>query len=565
MIDYYSQLREPAYNSNMPITPGTASHAGRFDPLLSLVLLDPAISEHLDTRSGTLPSVGYEAGGSNVVRAYATSLHETIHWWQHVGSTTGLLSGLTTAAQAALCIKYMSELGKEAPKPLLGALRSGRYRPTEEDHPAWRAALRWREAELGNAFLVGPAQAFARVKADPFLFESIGHSIAMHHTGVTWYIGQVVDAGGSVFHSTDAWMDLYERSHQEGRLLFGVHELALLPFGARDLFEGQARLSELQYHDRAVEPHTLAEFRQMGLLEGVYGRCFEHFLKTAELPPPDGVVSPEVNLFLLLCDLAIHSSAGYPLAIPDALDLVRDNHPGCRFARLCVAARDRKQDLLAALTRLSIGAYQEAATILTEPLGWLPPDEVARKIHEAYQRTAGGERLLEERWRGEFGPLDVPAKFILSEHIQFAELKAGCPHFFCWPGVYLTSDLADDSAEVGALQHLLELTSPPFYATSEQSGVDTVSIHGLSTPQAKNVADRYFQNQATVDLFRQWISHRNETPTNEFFYRFDWKPVISDVELANLKSSFRAIGGGFWRSSVRKATSLCCVPYSTAL
>ncbi len=543
MIDYYSQLRQPAYNSNMPSNSGRASRAGRFDPLLSLVLLDPTTGVHLDTQRGALPSVGFEAGGSNVVRAYATSLHETIHWWQHIGSTTGLLSGLTTAAQAATCIKYMSDLGKDAPKPLLGALQSRRYRPSQEDHPAWRAAVRWREAELGNAFLINPAQAFAKVKNDSFLYESIGHSIAMHHAGVTWYLSQVVDLGGSVFPSTDAWMDLYEKSHKEQRLLFEPNELALLPFGAKDLFEGQARLSELQYHDRAVESHPLAEFRQMRLLDGVYSKCLDYFLKTIESPPPEHIQSPEINLFLLLCDIAINPSAGYPLEIPETLDLVRDNHPGLRFARLCVVARDQKQDLLKTLATLSLGNYQKGIAMLVEPFGWLPPDEVAKNAHERYLHASLGEKLLNERWKGEFGSLDVPAKFILSEHMIFSELKAGCPHFFCWPGIYLTSDKPDDSSEIAAIKDLLDLTSPPFHATSELSGVDTVAIHGLTTPQAKNIADRYFQNQATVDLFRQWISHWNESPTNAFLFRFDWKPMISDTEVANLKSSFRATFG----------------------
>ena len=543
MIDFYGELREPAYNSNLPSGPGRSFPAGRFDPLLSLVLLDPAVGGHLDTQKGTLPAVALEEGGSSAVRAYATSLHETIHWWQHIGSTVGLLSGLTTATQAALCIKYMSDLGKDAPKPLLGALHSGRYKPSREDHPAWLAARRWREAELGNAFLVNPAQAFARVRSNAFLYESIGHSVAMHHSGVTWYVSQVIDPGGSVFPSADAWIDLYERSRKDRRLLFEPQELALLPFGARDLFEGQARLSELQYFDRAVEPRSLAEFKQAGLLEAVYSRCLDYFLKTIESPAPEAVHSPEVNLFLLLCDIAINPSDGYPLAIPETLDLIRDNHPGIRFARLCVVARDNKKELLTLLTRLSHGHYCQAAAILTEPLAWLPPDEVAKRTHEQYLSTSAGEKLLEDRRHGEFGTQDVPIKFVLSEHINFCEWKAGCPHFFCWPGIYLTSDQGEDSPEVSALKDLLDATSPPFHASSELTGVDTVSISGLTSAQAKNVADRYFQNQAAVDLFRQWMSHKNGTVTNEFCYQYDWKPSISDAEVANLKSCFMATFG----------------------
>jgi hypothetical protein len=107
----------------------------------------------------------------------------------------------------------------------------------------------------------------------------------------------------------------------------------------------------------------------------------------------------------------------------------------------------------------------------------------------------------------------------------------------------LTSEASDYSAEVGALKELIDYTSPPFYARSSSSGVDTVSIRGLETTQANNIADRCFQNQATVVLFRQWVSQRNGMPTNEFIYRFDWKPAISAEDVANLKGSFRAMFG----------------------
>ena len=542
MIDFYSELREPAYNSNLPAR-DSSFHAGRFDPLLSLVLLHSSIEQHLDSQKGALPSISVEAGGSHAVRAYATSLHETIHWWQHIGSTIGLLSGLTTAAQAATCIHYMSELGVEAPKPLLGVLEAKRYKPTQEDHPAWRAALRWREAELGNAFLLNPAQAFARVKNNSFLYESIGHSIAMHHYAVTWYVSQIADNGGSVFPSADDWIDLYERSRKDRRVLFEPNQRALLPFGAKHLFEGQARLSELQYFDRAVESRTMAEFKQLGLLEETYAKCLNYFLETIELPMPNGVQSPEINLFLLLCDFAINPADGYPLAIPESLDLIHENHPGIRFTRLCATARDHKEKLLSTVTYPSYGSYCEAAAILAEELNWLSPDEVAKQVQEKYRQTSSGEKLLDERFKGDFGVLDVPAKFVLTEHISFAESKAGCPHVFCWPGNFLTTDQEDDSPDVEAVKDLLDHHSPPFHASSEVGSVNSVSIHGLTTAQAKNVADRYFQNQATVDLFRQWISHKNGTSTNEFVYQFDWKPDISDSEIGNLKDSFRATFG----------------------
>lgn len=534
MNDYYEQTRVPAYNSNMP----NAQNAGRFDPLLSVVQLSPAVSEALGTQDGALPNIGCEAAGSIGTRAYATSLHETIHWWQHIGSSVGLLSGLTTAAQAALCIKYMADLGQEAPKPLVGALQAGRFRPATEDHPAWKAALCYRELELGNTFLVSPQHALFRVQRDPFLYESIGASICMHAKGAVWYIGRLIDPGGRSLASADSWLELYARSVKDRRLLFEENEVAMIPIGGIDVFEGQARLSELQYFCRSVESHTISDLRQMGLIAGVYAKCFDYFLKTLEVSEPASVVSPEILLFLLVCDFALNPSAGYPCAVPEDLDLLQDNHPGLRFAVMCNTARSRREELLSELKVASAASYRRAAAILAEPLGWQSPQSVAENVVSAFSRSSQGALLLDQRDRGDFGAQDVPARFILSEHFLFSEAKANCPHFFCWPGMFLTGSHLDNADELLGLQELLAMTSPPFLATSPAAGVDSVAIFGLSTIQARVVANRYFQTQATVDLFRQWIAHFNQFPTNQFLYDYSWKPNLTQTDIDNLKLSF---------------------------
>src|SRR6266852_1708299 len=43
------------------------------------------------------------------VQAFSTYLHETIHWWQHVGSTSGLLLSLTYPAQLHLNHKHLRD------------------------------------------------------------------------------------------------------------------------------------------------------------------------------------------------------------------------------------------------------------------------------------------------------------------------------------------------------------------------------------------------------------------------------------------------------------------------
>ncbi len=37
---------------------------------------------------------------SKTIQAFSTYLHETVHWWQHMGSTAGLIMSLVYPAQA---------------------------------------------------------------------------------------------------------------------------------------------------------------------------------------------------------------------------------------------------------------------------------------------------------------------------------------------------------------------------------------------------------------------------------------------------------------------------------
>src|SRR5882724_6317845 len=70
----------------------------------------------LDLRSGTSPN--WQA-----VQAMSTYIHETLHWWQHIGTTTGLLLSLTYPVQALANYNHLLRVLKEVgPKKSLREL-----------------------------------------------------------------------------------------------------------------------------------------------------------------------------------------------------------------------------------------------------------------------------------------------------------------------------------------------------------------------------------------------------------------------------------------------------------
>ena len=78
------------------------------------------------------------------------------------------------------------------------------------------------------------------------------------------------------------------------------------------------------------------DFEEMGLLHGVYIEAFDFFLKTTGIEKPNNLLHPSVGLFLLVCDLSINPTNGFPLDIYDFENFIHKNDPGQRFLTLCI-------------------------------------------------------------------------------------------------------------------------------------------------------------------------------------------------------------------------------------
>src|SRR5271168_932189 len=83
--------------------------------------------------------------------------------------------------------------------------------------------------------------------------------------------------------------------------------IGLWPIGAREIFEGQACFSQVQYLSFGCN-HSLDwdDFRAIGMLHGIYVAAFQEFLRLTEAERPDRFDSPLIGLFLLICDLALN-------------------------------------------------------------------------------------------------------------------------------------------------------------------------------------------------------------------------------------------------------------------
>jgi hypothetical protein len=80
---------------------------GLYSPFQFVLRLSPEVHRKL----AALPTgIVTEQVDFDGLQAFSTFLHETIHWWQHVGSTTGLMLSLSYPGQAHANYTHLKKL-----------------------------------------------------------------------------------------------------------------------------------------------------------------------------------------------------------------------------------------------------------------------------------------------------------------------------------------------------------------------------------------------------------------------------------------------------------------------
>ena len=184
--DYYRGLRQPLHCRVGP----QSTRMGRFEPLNAVIFLAADVATELRRIDpDTLTSV--EEPGSPTLARFPTFLHEIIHWWQHAATTSGLIQGLSVAAQSISTARYLNDVGDGFAKPLLVALPDD----APVDHPAFLACHRWTECELGSGLLANPKRSARFVHTYPRYFRSVGASVLLLYTNVMQSVASDLDAG----------------------------------------------------------------------------------------------------------------------------------------------------------------------------------------------------------------------------------------------------------------------------------------------------------------------------------------------------------------------------------
>ncbi len=443
---------------------------------------------------------------AEALQAYSTYLHETVHWWQHVGSSSGLLLSLSYLAQTHANIadlrKVISQFG------LKKSLKRWADETLLREGPSVQEKLANANIAVNNALDVEyyKIYAFNPKKTASWLrgekhFESVGHNYHIAYGQLIGLISASMDPELHVLPNAKKWDEEFlrlNRSRHEG--YYWQSPMRVAPVGLHAIYEGQARFIQLQFLNNAFESGPSCEdWREMGYLSGIYVEAFENFLKLSKSVWPTDITDPIVGLFLLICDLAINPTRGLPLDIEVYEDFIRDVDVGARFTLLCLAVGELPH-LKTAIKLYSRDEYWEISEALTDCLGYDHPRLALQEIKSWLERSEGLKTLMAEYETFDYDLHNLPIRVFFSHYISFCVDKLERPEFFCWSGVWMTGENADDEIANLWLRHLSLFTD-----RADKPGVYPRKWPGRDERKVQMMFENFYGTMALYDLTHQWI------------------------------------------------------------
>jgi hypothetical protein len=510
---------------------------GVYNTLQFVLRLSPRVHRILSSVNPgitTNSALGFEAA-----QAMSTFLHETVHWWQHIGSTYGFVLSLNYPVQShsthSDLVKLVEEDGfKKSVVAQASALRlrgqsgfgttAGRANTIINNH---YDLLTFRAFTLGTES--------AKAVTEKGLFENVGHAFHMTYAHTVNQLASTVDRDFKLLPHPREWkagFDALRDKKVEG--YYYGSPIGLWPIGSREIFEGQACFAQLQYLSHACGHNLdLDNFRSLGMLHGVYVRAFDEFIRLTDSVAPNSLNDPLVGLFLLVCDLAINPSSGFPFPVtPNFETFIIDVNPGARFVYFCRLIALQFPTLKKAVTEYSRAEYEEISSQLCTAINYVPPLLISQFFANWFRADGALSALREEYQSYVFKSENYPLRYLFAHFLAFQEDKFRRPEYFCWPGAWMAGDRVN-----AASAELFDKHGALFVDKEDDDAVFPRLQHGRDEAVVSHAFNEFYRSAVVYDLANQWISQ-----PGPFRYDISWlKPSASPDQMKEyLRGNFRA-------------------------
>ena len=466
--------------------------------------------------------IQFLAASSEQAQAFSTYLHETIHWWQHVGSFSGFLQTCIYPAITHLnyghLINILATFGPK--KSILQLLEQEVSKPSSTATDDLNIVINNTKDLL---FFVAATQDplnLEVIAADKF-FEGRGHCFGMAYIALLSALS-AFDPTFDVPPNPATWQSAIQarKISKEIEYYYGSR-VRVPPIGLHALFEGQAKFSQMQYlYAASGETLEWGDFKAAGMFGDIYVEAFKLFLNLTGNPFPDNVRSPAVGLFLLICDLAINPTDGFPLVVRSFDTFVDDVDPGTRFLRLCQAVRG-ESGLLHAVTDFSREEYVEVSSALCNLASITHPNVGLNATRQWKLCSSIIDQIVKEGEVLKFEPVNMALRLAMSKFLAFCEDRILHPEFFCWPG----AGMAEPKAHKQAI-YLFQRHQSLFTNRADKRGVFPRLMTGIDPIQCVDTLTDFYQWNALYDMTQQWILE-----AGGFDLSFDWLMDGSNEEM----------------------------------
>lgn len=519
------ELLNTASTASTPIFSATTNAHGLYSTNQFVLRLSPLIHRTLaafEPGISTNSKIGLEGA-----QAMSTYLHETIHWWQHVGSTYGFIFGLNYPVQAHATYNDLKTLvlGDGFKKSIIsqGEILNERG-PT-----GWGTLAGTSNIIINNHFDLEVFRLFtfspevARTLAENPRFEAVGHALYMTYGHTIGVLGSSVDEGFEALPDFRQWKPGFDelRTAKEKGYYYGS-PIELWPLGSHEIFEGQARFSQIQYLSHACG-HNLdwSSYASLGMLDGIYVSAFQHFLKLTESEWPEHVDDPLVSLFLLVCDLAINPGSGFPVTVaPNFATFIEDVNPGARFTMFCRFIAKNFPTMKGAIRQHSRQEYAELTSELAHAYKDFPPLLLSEVCAKWFSVKGPLAHLRSEYESYKFEPKNYVIRHLFAHFLAFQEDKFNSPEFFCWPGAHMAGENLTERSS-----YLFDKHGALFVDKEDDDSVFPRMQQGRSEEVVDDVFQNFYAGNVSYDLVRQWINE-----PGPFRYDLNWLKANSDKE-----------------------------------
>lgn len=489
---------------------------GMYETMKFVLRLSPRNHELVDSITTGVQTM--ENISSEALQAYSTYLHETVHWWQHVGTTSGLVYSLCYLAQSHSSMAQLRDvistfgpkksLKRWADETLLKEGASAQNKLASANIAVNNAL----DVEYYKIYATKPKQS-ARWLYEQKHFESIGHGYHMVYGLLLSMLSTTCDPDFQAIPDARRWDDEFRKLNKQ-RITghYWGSPMYVPKIGLHAIYEGQARFIQLQFLNATFkEAPTLQDWRDMGYLNGIYVEAFEHFLVDSKSEWPENLNDPLIGLFLLICDLSINPTRGFPYEIQSFINFIDDVDVGIRFLRLSqtVAALPHLRTIIQNYSREEYVLVSEA---LTEACGFDQPLPALGKIISWIDGSPGFQALMSEYETFEYDLKNLPLRVLFSHFFSFCKDKFLRPEFFCWPGIWMVGDHVDETSMPIWLRHL-----SLFSDRGDKPGIYPRSQPGRNPDAVHRTFEHFYGGVVLYDLTRQWIL--NDGP---FICNFEW-------------------------------------------